>query len=269
VRGREAAFLESFAWSRLATPPPAARAAARYHAAGGGEGEGLGGLVRARYDAFLRALVRGDGADDDDDDDRAAARAAAAAGAPARLAPPVVEPAALLAPGWSAPAPVVVVPYALEGYRALSARLALWPAHPRGGHAGLARTRHGRAVVLLVDRRAPASDWLPARWRLRLPAGALTVAAAAAGESCDATCVARGSRCDDAQLQWANDCAALRAHFRCEAGCGHQLGDEIPCYVTERGRDTHAVCLHGDAPSKCAARFGATRRLCVCVPADG
>ena len=144
--------------------------------------------------------------------------------------------------------------------------LPLWPAHARCAHAGVVRTTIAGTTVLLVDRRAGAR-WLPAAERIERRADARTIAARAPGVSCDRACEAEGMRCDEAQLQFANTCAELRSHFPCEHGCGHQLGDEIPCYVTDRARDTSLVCLHSDVVSKCAAAFRSTTRLCVCVPA--
>ena len=52
----------------------------------------------------------------------------------------------------------------------------------------------------------------------------------------------------------------------CEAGCGHQVGPELPAYAESPSLDTHRQCLISDiAISKCEAKFGKTRRLCRCV----
>ena len=61
--------------------------------------------------------------------------------------------------------------------------------------------------------------------------------------------------------------AALAAHFPCPAGCGHQLGVELPAYVTSKAEATAGQCLiaNGGATPTCAAKHRATQRLCVCV----
>ena len=64
----------------------------------------------------------------------------------------------------------------------------------------------------------------------------------------------------------ANTCEALGAAFACEAGCGHQVGPELPAYAESPSLDAHRQCLISDiAISKCEAKFGKTRRLCRCV----
>lgn len=252
VNAKEATFLDAFALSAARAAPIDALAAARF-AAAGVRGR-LDGLRKGPYEAFLARLLAGE-VDVDGE------TSALAPPAPA----PIVSAAEASAAGWAPPAPLVAIAASLEEYRALSARLALWPAHARGAHAGIVRTRHANATLLLVDRRAGAR-WLPAPLRLERRADARTVAARTAGASCDATCALEGLRCDPAQLQFANSCAELRAHFACERGCGHQVGEEIPCYVSDRERDTAGVCLHSDIVSTCAAAFRATTRLCVCVP---
>jgi len=64
-----------------------------------------------------------------------------------------------------------------------------------------------------------------------------------------------------------NTCEALKQHFPCEDGCGHQVGQEIPAYVHDRSRDTALQCLvTDDAISSCGAHVPVTTRLCVCIP---
>ncbi|KAJ1620888.1 GNT-I family-domain-containing protein [Pavlovales sp. CCMP2436] len=250
VNAKEAIFLESFALSQRPAAPPSARASA--HFAGAGVSGELSALQLAPYDGWLRALLVGE---------------VNSTGAPLlKGGPPLVRAAELAEVGWRPPASVVLLPFSTEDYRTLSARLPLWPAHARGGHAGVVRTGHAGATVLLVDRRsAYGARWLPADERIERASGAQLLPAPAPGVSCDEACAGRGLRCEEAQLQLANSCEALRANFACEAGCGHQLGDEIPCYVTDPARDTHGVCLHSDVLSRCAAAFKSTQRLCVCV----
>lgn len=74
-------------------------------------------------------------------------------------------------------------------------------------------------------------------------------------------------RADARLLVFADACAALAAHFPCPAGCGHQLGVELPAYVTSKAEATAGQCLiaNGGATPTCAAKHHATQRLCVCV----
>lgn len=270
VNAKEAAFLESFALSAQAAAPADAYAGARFYAAGL---RGVLGLRKDEYNAFLAGLVAGDVGVGEAAPPNSASSGAigrhgaglAAAGDESRH-PPLVPAAEVARGGWVPPAPVVLVPFSIEDYRSLSAKLPLWPAHARCAHAGLVRTGFANATILLVDRRAGA-QWLPSAERIVLRADARTVAARQAGISCDKACAAEGLVCSEAQQQFANTCAQLKAHFKCEHGCGHQVGDEIPCYVTDPARDTAGVCLHSDIVSKCSAAFASTTRLCMCVPA--
>ena len=42
------------------------------------------------------------------------------------------------------------------------------------------------------------------------------------------------------------DSEALGAAFACEAGCGHQVGPELPAYAESPSLDTHRQCLISD-----------------------
>ena len=89
---------------------------------------------------------------------------------------------------------------------------------------------------------------------------------AAPGASCADACKEGGGRCETPELEWANDCDALARHFPCEAGCGHQVGSELPAYAHQASLDTHRQCLVSDiAFSKCEAKFAKTTRLCFCL----
>lgn len=118
------------------------------------------------------------------------------------------------------------------------------------------------ATPLLLNRRK--SPYLPDTMRVRPPAGMAQVAAAP-GMSCDEACRGRGGRCEARTLEWGNTCQALAAHFGCEAGCGHQVGPELPAYASSPDLDTFQQCLVSDiAISKCEAKYAKTRRLCSC-----
>ena len=140
----------------------------------------------------------------------------------------------------------------------------IWLESPRGTHNGtIALHVPGGATLLLADRRK--SPFLRDDERLAPQQGGRNVVAAA-GKSCQDACVAEGGRCVQKELEWANNCEALMAAFPCEAGCGHQVGPELPAYATSPTLDTHKQCLISDiAISKCEAKFAKTSRLCRCV----
>jgi hypothetical protein len=86
------------------------------------------------------------------------------------------------------------------------------------------------------------------------------------GVSCTSACAAMGGRCEERELEWGNSCAALARHFPCEAGCGHQVGPELPAYASAKDLDTYRQCLTSDiAVSTCDAKYAKTRRLCTCA----
>ena len=164
----------------------------------------------------------------------------------------------------------VVVPFLREQYATqLRHQLGLLNPQLRGFFRGVVPLRRpGGGLLLLVDRRKGAG-FLAAEEALLPAAGLQEVAAepSQAGVSCASLCQLKGLRCDAQQLEFANDCVPLLRHFPCEAGCGHQVGTEIPCYVHDAQRDTGHQCLTTDeAVSDCNAAHPATRRLCACVP---
>lgn len=245
VRGKEAAFFDEFALSAQPAVPLAQPAGRRF--SGGGRAGTLSGLAHPHFSEYLRRLVRG----------------GPGGGEPAA---PVLSVDEAEGRGWDFGGERVVVAFVREEYRRMARSLPLWPNHPRGMHRGALVLRRGHLVLL--DRRL-AGHLLDVDQRLDRRSDASLVAARGVNESCDLVCGREGALCDPAQLQFiTDDCAALRQHFPCEAGCGHQIGREIPCYVDDVSRDTHQVCLvsAGDTPSLCNASFHATIRLCLCVP---
>eukprot|EP00933_Yihiella_yeosuensis_P072446 TRINITY_DN8082_c1_g4_i1.p1 TRINITY_DN8082_c1_g4~~TRINITY_DN8082_c1_g4_i1.p1 ORF type:complete len:578 (+),score=76.01 TRINITY_DN8082_c1_g4_i1:266-1999(+) len=160
-----------------------------------------------------------------------------------------------------------LVPYVREEFRPLAETLMIYPGQPRSSRKGLILTFDSKTGlnVALVDRRQ-GKGILPEN-ELWLPIPGQRLEAARAGESCDSVCQRLGHRCVQRQLEYANACEHLKQYFPCEAGCGHQVGQEIPCYVHDKSRDTAGQCLVTDeaAPS-CEAKHPSTTRLCVCVP---
>ena len=164
--------------------------------------------------------------------------------------------------------PPTVLLYVREQYRDVAKALGLWAEHPRATHNGTIalRTRGGGRLLLADRRKCP---YLSDGERVRPPGGMLQLAAPA-GTSCDTACAAAGARCDAPALEWGNTCEAMARHFKCEAGCGHQVGPELPAYASAPDLDTHRQCLISDiAVSTCSANFRKTSRLCTCVGADG
>jgi len=161
--------------------------------------------------------------------------------------------------------PPTMLLYTREQYRELAKPLGIWAESQRATHNGtIALALPSGGTLLLADqRRCP---YLPGTARLRPPVGMHTLAAAA-GVSCSEACRAAGGRCDARTLEWGNSCAALADHFGCEAGCGHQVGPELPAYAASADLDTYRQCLISDiAISQCEAKYAKTRRLCACAP---
>merc|ERR1711879_666492 len=117
---------------------------------------------------------------------------------------------------------------------------------PRTSRRGVVLTRHSKsgAALALIDRRhgegvLPETDvWHPHPGR--------RIARAGPGESCNRLCWRLSMRCDAQELEYLNTCEVLKSAFRCEQGCGHQVGKEIPCYVHDSTRDTAQQCLVTD-----------------------
>jgi len=168
--------------------------------------------------------------------------------------------------GWMNRLPkdqVTLLLYTREQYKELAKPLGIWAESHRATHNGTIslHTPHGASLVLADRRKCP---YLPDQARLYPPDSMRTIAAAA-GISCEDACQQAGVKCDQKTLEWANSCAALAAHFGCEAGCGHQVGPELPAYASSPDLDTYQQCLISDiAISQCSAKYAKTRRLCAC-----
>jgi len=142
-------------------------------------------------------------------------------------------------------------------------RVGLPRSSPRATHAGLTAILHKEYPLLLADRRM--CPYLEDSERL-FPNPDVRYIAAKRGDSCTNACATIDRRCVANQLQWANKCEVLAKLFPCEAGCGHQVGAEIPAYVVERSQLTFQQCLTSDELSEsCNAAHSATRRVCPCA----
>ena len=154
-------------------------------------------------------------------------------------------------------------PQTTQEWNSIAVRVGLPAGAPRSTHKGLTAILYKGVPLLLADRRV--CPYLRAAEQIR-PDPAVQYRAAQQGESCTKTCAAAGMRCRGDHLQWANNCEVLARLFPCEAGCGHQIGEEIPCYVQDRTQVTHQQCLTTDgAVRSCDASHRSTSRVCPCA----
>eukprot|EP00439_Symbiodinium_sp_Y106_P046449 s961_g5.t3 len=136
-----------------------------------------------------------------------------------------------------------VLPYFRRDYKKLAQKLQLTEAQPRAAHRGVICTRDpsSGARVYLADR-MKSQGLLPDAERAE-PHLLRRIEKAQPGESCANLCARIGMHCADLELEFINNCAALKRFFPCEEGCGHQVGQEIPCYVHDISKDTGKQCL--------------------------
>jgi hypothetical protein len=72
--------------------------------------------------------------------------------------------------------------------------------------------------------------------------------------------------CYEGDFWFINSCEELTKHFKCERGCGVELGADVPNYVVDPALSNYQRCLVNQAQPKCRARHVATARLCPCAP---
>jgi len=171
-----------------------------------------------------------------------------------------------------------VLPYKIEDYKHLMFDLNIRPkTHQnvipkdiRSEHYGifLGRQASTNVPVLAVDMRSKRSHLLPSEQLLRDPA--MVPVTAAPEIDCLTACQKKGMHCDVDQMHFLNDCNELRKHFACEEGCAHQVGKELPVYVTGDVEATHKQCLVTFiSPMSCTGQHKSTSRLCACMPGPG
>uniref|UniRef100_A0A7S4DZD4 alpha-1,3-mannosyl-glycoprotein 2-beta-N-acetylglucosaminyltransferase n=1 Tax=Lotharella globosa TaxID=91324 RepID=A0A7S4DZD4_9EUKA len=160
-----------------------------------------------------------------------------------------------------------LVLYTLETWRGVASRHQLWANQPRGTHRGLILVKQGKegdVYKVFADKRK-AWNYLKPEDQLKPKPQAIKVKGNN-GESCSGACRRVQKRCDPREIQFVNTCEALLDSFACEAGCGHQMGMEIPSYVITPSERTYQQCLVADeVVSTCEAAHPVTRRLCACV----
>ncbi|CAK9038572.1 unnamed protein product [Durusdinium trenchii] len=142
------------------------------------------------------------------------------------------------------------IPYAREDFATVAKKLQLYPGQPRGARRGVILTQHpqSRVKIALVDRRQ-GRGLLPES-ELWLPDPAQEIKSGKPNESCNYICEEAGMKCVRQQLEFGNRCEVLKQFFKCENGCGHQVGRELPCYVQDKDRDTALQCLISDEASQ-------------------
>mmetsp|Transcript_21667 Transcript_21667/g.50652 ORF Transcript_21667/g.50652 Transcript_21667/m.50652 type:complete len:791 (+) Transcript_21667:45-2417(+) len=168
----------------------------------------------------------------------------------------------------------LVVPFLAEEYVKMLEVLGLQPkdtnnAIPqdvRAEHYGLLYAFHmpSQMNVIMVDRRSPR-HWLPQREQHNPPEG-MRVIAAPQQTHCAGACQQIGMGCKPAYMDFVNNCEMLKQHFPCEAGCAHQVGKELPAYVTDMDQPTRQQCLVTFiSKMTCDGHHPSTARLCACV----
>ncbi|GAB5373305.1 hypothetical protein AAMO2058_001739600 [Amorphochlora amoebiformis] len=155
--------------------------------------------------------------------------------------------------------------YTLEEFRTIALQNSLWQNQPRGTHRGiiLVHMRDGSMKVIADRRKA----WEYIRLEDQKKPNPKSIAIKSRiGVSCTDACRRQGKTCDAAEIQFLNNCESLLKMFACEAGCGHQMGREIPSYVVNPRERTYQQCLVSDeVVSTCSAKHAVTERLCACV----
>eukprot|EP00929_Paragymnodinium_shiwhaense_P084326 TRINITY_DN4507_c0_g1_i1.p1 TRINITY_DN4507_c0_g1~~TRINITY_DN4507_c0_g1_i1.p1 ORF type:complete len:836 (-),score=194.41 TRINITY_DN4507_c0_g1_i1:209-2716(-) len=178
------------------------------------------------------------------------------------------------------PGSLYIMPYVRHQYREAFTRMGVMPkgtknaipADVRTDHYGALVTKNleSRATVLMLDKRSPL-DTLPEGSRIRLSKSTL-VQTSKQGQSCNEACreLGPGHKCDVEQMEFMNDCNILKEHFGCEAGCAHQVGKELPCYVSDDKQPTWRQCLVTFiSVMNCESKHKSTRRLCSCSQPGG
>lgn len=117
-------------------------------------------------------------------------------------------------------------------------------------------------TYLLYDRRlSPLAD----SDRIRAPDD-LTATPAPRGVSCADHCRKTGKRCEKGWFDFINTCAHLKSGFSCAPhGCGYEVGEDIPVFVSDPSHPVFGTCLVTDAIPTCEAKHPSTSRLCPCA----
>mmetsp|Transcript_11858 Transcript_11858/g.28347 ORF Transcript_11858/g.28347 Transcript_11858/m.28347 type:complete len:623 (+) Transcript_11858:114-1982(+) len=133
---------------------------------------------------------------------------------------------------------------------------------PRGAFEHVTQLHKGGATLLLYDRRL--STIAPEAERIK-PPPSLQMLAAPQGVNCDEHCSTKSLRCDKAWFDFVNDCSYLHANFPCQRGCGYEVGEDIPNFVSDQKHPMSGFCLITDAIPTCHNKHPSTSRLCACA----
>lgn len=159
-----------------------------------------------------------------------------------------------------------LVLYTIESWRTVAHRNSLWANQPRGTHKGVIVVPASAGKFKIFADQRKAWDYLDDKDCVKQKPG-VTQVAGKRGQSCVQVCSGRGQRCIESELQFCNTCEAMLKAFPCEAGCGHQMGREIPSYVAASNERTYQQCLvstDGALLATCRASHPVTSRLCPC-----
>ena len=158
--------------------------------------------------------------------------------------------------------------YKREDYEFLAERVGLPRTQARGWHKGIVQTflretsKYKGKQLFLADKRT--AEYIHEHEKIK-PNPNMKVIGANRGEDCSTACRRRNLRCKEDDLAFVNDCGKFKDIFKCENGCGHQVGAEIPCYVAAVTEPTYRQCLISDSGrNNCGAKHHATQRLCAC-----
>eukprot|EP00927_Polykrikos_kofoidii_P072523 TRINITY_DN68627_c0_g1_i1.p1 TRINITY_DN68627_c0_g1~~TRINITY_DN68627_c0_g1_i1.p1 ORF type:complete len:772 (-),score=77.23 TRINITY_DN68627_c0_g1_i1:49-2364(-) len=171
---------------------------------------------------------------------------------------------------------IVVLPYRREEIRTVVTSLGLRPPKLKDALPDEVRADHygvfvgqspsqSRVTVIAVDRRSAKQYLNPSERLDRMQE--MRIIPGKRNKDCNDVCDAEGMKCDAGQLHFANTCSELLQAFPCEQGCAHQVGKELPAYVSGDHESTHGQCLVTFISKlDCKGKHASTSRLCACRP---
>ena len=157
--------------------------------------------------------------------------------------------------------------YKREEFSTLSTKIGLPRTQERGWHLGVLQTRiPGTPSLLYLINRRYNGPYISKEKLLTLSRN-VEIISANQGKSCNHACNAINKKCSINSFEFLNKCHQLKNIFKCEHGCGHQIGSEIPCYVNDILQPTHQQCLvtDGEGTITCESSHKSTKRLCGCI----
>ena len=163
---------------------------------------------------------------------------------------------------------VYVLPFERGQFRSIARHFDLFDVQPRSWYKGVIITTipgKKHVTLLLVNSRGKMSKLLNKNERIEQNREAQIIRAKQ-GESCNSACRNLGLDCDEMQIEFLNSCEAMENIFDCDNGCGHQVGLELPCYVSAKSEATFKQCLiTNEGTPNCYASNVNTERACACA----